>query len=215
MDEFESRLPSIDKHITKGIPQYDEGIHDFEVNFVQKDYAEILASCFREERSKRAKRDKSLRCKSRKLFDILSSLLNRVQNELPIEISKDCDGRPCDTNRCRDSDLRTLRKTNKTLEALIEFSREIKKKKNEVKAMKKSKDKKERKKEKVIHANLPCHLPSRKLPLNHESQNTFSIIDSQEQRLSYTQTVNSQTFSSSAGSMYQPQYLTHVPYYNI
>ena len=214
MDEFNARLHSIDNNITNSVSQPCKEIPEYEFNLVQNDYAEILASCFREERSKRAKRDKSLRSKSRKLFDILSSLLNRVQTELPIESLKDYDGRPCDTNRCRDSDLRTLRKTNKTLEALIEFSREIKEKKREVKAIKKSEEKKSRKRKTISIANWSHQPPSRKLALYHESHNTISLVNAQEPRLSCTQTVINQTYPPSAGSIYPPQYMTYQLHYN-
>ena len=216
MDEFESRLPSIDKYITEGMSPSGHASTDFELDLIQNDYAGIFASCFRKERSERAKKDKSLRCKTRKLFDILSSLLNRIQVELPIEISKDCDDRPYDTNRCRDSDLRTLRKTNKTLEALIEVSRELKKKKKEVKAMKKAQD---RKKERIggnIHrGNWSLSRSSRKLPLSHESQHMNAIISTQDSQLASTHAVENPMNISSAGSIiYPPHYLTYLNHYN-
>ena len=216
MDEFESKLPSIDKYITEGTLSSSYGIENLEYDLNQNGCAELFASVFRKERSERAKKDQHLRCKSRKLFDILSSLLTRIETELPIEIAQDCDARPYDTNRCRDSDLRTLRKTNKTLEALIEVSRELKKKKKEVKAMRKAQEKtNERTERKSNRGNWLLPRSSRKRPQSHESQDMNALVVAQMSQLPCTQTVDNQINTSSDGSIiYPPHYLTYVPHYN-
>jgi len=124
-------------------------LFDFESK-LENDFIDVLTKDSAKS-SERAKKDRELRKQSRQLFKILSDLLHRVQNthSLDVEDEQDDDDHPSDTHRCRDSDLRTLRKANKTLEALIDMSRDLKKKKREAKAMKKLRDMKERKRKKI------------------------------------------------------------------
>mmetsp|Transcript_9961 Transcript_9961/g.9647 ORF Transcript_9961/g.9647 Transcript_9961/m.9647 type:complete len:235 (-) Transcript_9961:84-788(-) len=141
MDIFENSI-LFDKHdIKDSVGELDDLPKDFngdiDVELIQQHYIQMLANDF--VRGKRAKKDRELRMKSRKLFEILSSLLHRIQLDHSISVDDDDtdDERPSDSNRCRDSDLRTLRKANQTLLALIDVSRDLKKKKRELKARKK------------------------------------------------------------------------------
>ena len=96
-------------------------------------YIKLLASDFR--RAKRAKQDREDRASIRKHFEVLSALSHRVQMEHSIDVSDNDDlCRPSDSFRCRDSNLRTLRKARKTLQELLDINRELKKERREAKA---------------------------------------------------------------------------------
>jgi len=95
-------------------------------------YIKLLASDFR--RAKRAKQDREDRASIRKHFEVLSALSARVQIEHSIDVADNDDlCRPSDSFRCRDSNLRTLRKARKTLQELLDINRELKKERREVK----------------------------------------------------------------------------------
>jgi len=167
----ESILSDIDINIMEDIPEHiiDLPHFDFESK-VENEFMESLTKDFAIG-SNRAKKDRELRRQSRDLLRILSDILHQVQNDLSIEVvkDKDDDDRPSDTHRCRDSELVTLRKANKTLEALIDMNRELKKKRREAKALKKLHEMKERKKRKMTTASSFSSLSSEE---THHSQET-------------------------------------------
>ena len=227
MDAFESSLPFIDQHMTKGM-SLDKDINEFDHDFIQNHYMEMLANDFAKG-SDRAKKDRELRSKSRKLFQILSDLLHRVQSEHSIEIVDDSndEDRPSDTNRCRDSDLRTLRKANKTLIELLEVSRDLKKKKREVKAMKKMRDMKARKGKKIRRVSSFCSQSSKDSIVSNETQTTADTYYTQDSQYSNMHTPyvipqsptpppheqSYQSYPSPTGSMYTPHYPSYPPSY--
>jgi multidrug efflux pump subunit AcrB len=128
---------SCSKHEVGELHEFPKDLNnELDIELMQQHYIKMLATDF--VRGKRASKDRELRSKSRKLFEILSGLLHRIQVDHSISLSDDGsnDDRPSDSNRCRDSDLRTLRKANQTLLALLDVSRELKKKKMELKSKK-------------------------------------------------------------------------------
>ena len=114
----------------------DEHIHQHYIQMFMQDYMN----------GKRAKKDKEMRQRTRKMFSVLSNVMQRAQSDPLLNILDGNDDDAIhDTNRCRDSDLRTLQNANKLLLSLLELSRELKSQKTDLrkdlKAQKKSRKK--------------------------------------------------------------------------
>jgi hypothetical protein len=110
----------------------EEAEEDEDDHKVQDHYMKLLASDYR--RAKRAKQDRDDRASIRRNFEVLSALSHRVQMDHSIDVVDDDDlCRPSDSFRCRDSNLRTLRKATKTLQELMDMSRQLKKERREMK----------------------------------------------------------------------------------
>jgi len=138
MDELaDIDLGSFDDFINEVSDEHEEQLeeeeHEEDDHKIQDHYIKLLASDYR--RSKRAKQDRDDRASIRKNFEVLSALSHRVQMDHSIDVVDNDDlCRPSDSFRCRDSNLRTLRKATKTLQELIKISRQLKKEKREIKA---------------------------------------------------------------------------------
>ena len=109
---------------TPSLIENDENNCDDDEHIHQK-YIEMLTHDYMN--SQRAKKDKELRQKSRKMFSVLSNVMHRAHSDPLVNTSGVINiGLEPDTNRGRDSDLRTLQNANKLLESLIKDCRKLK-----------------------------------------------------------------------------------------
>lgn len=111
--------PSLIEDDTNDINESDheDHIHQHYIQMFMHDYMN----------DQRAKKDKEFRQKTRKMFSILSQVMDRVHSDPLIDASNAINIELVpDTNRGRDSDLRTLQNANKLLQSLLEKSRELK-----------------------------------------------------------------------------------------
>ena len=114
----------------------DEHIHQHYIKMFMQDYMN----------GKRAKKDKELRQRTRKMFSVLSNVMHRAQSDPLLDMLNVINSDALhDTNRCRDSDLRTLQNANKLLHSLLQVSRDLKSQRTtlrkDLKAQKKSRAK--------------------------------------------------------------------------
>jgi len=133
LGSFDDLINDCGREVTDEIQEEEDQEGDQDEHKVQDHYMKLLASDYR--RAMRAKQDRDDRASIRKNFEVLSALSHRVQMDHSIDVVDNDDlCRPSDSFRCRDSNLRTLRKATKTLQELMKISRQLKKEKREMKA---------------------------------------------------------------------------------
>lgn len=146
---------------TPSLIENDENNCDDDEHIHQK-YIEMLTHDYMN--SQRAKKDKELRQKSRKMFSVLSNVMHRAHSDPLVNTSGVINiGLEPDTNRGRDSDLRTLQNANKLLESLIKDCRKLKiyraTLKKDLKAHKKSRKKARKKPACVTDPQVSANSP--------------------------------------------------------